>query len=101
MTPHSPVLVSSQRKNQEMGRMSSFKKAPFVPRKPGKRVLSGETREEEEARLAKEIAAHPVTKCEPGERGPSLSRPGWNSKPIIPQKQVLEAEEIAKKMRKS
>jgi hypothetical protein len=32
----------------------------------GKRVLIGETREEEAARLEKEIAAHPVTRCEPG-----------------------------------
>jgi hypothetical protein len=80
--------------------MSSFKKAPYPQRKPGKRVLIGETLEEEEARLAKEIAAHPVTKCEPGESGPSLSRPGWNSKPIIPQKDVREAEAIAKKMRR-
>jgi hypothetical protein len=80
--------------------MSSFNKMSFPQRRPGKRVLTGETREEEEARLAKEIAAHPVTKCEPGERGPSLSRPGWSSKPIIPQKDVLEAEEIAKKMRR-
>lgn len=79
--------------------MSSDRKSPYpVQRKPGKRVLIGETREEEAARLAKEIAAHPVTKCEPGERGPSLSRPGWNSKPIMPQKDVLEAEKIAKKM---
>jgi hypothetical protein len=80
--------------------MSSFNKSSYQ-RKPGKRVLIGETREEEEARLQKEIAAHPVTKCEPGERGPSLSRPGWSSKPIIPQKDALEAENIAKKMRKS
>ena len=80
--------------------MSSFNKTSFSQRRPGKRVLTGETREEEEARLAKEIAAHPVTKCEPGERGPTLSRPGWSSKPIMPQKDVREAEEIAKKMRR-
>lgn len=79
--------------------MSSDRKSPYPQqRKPGKRVLIGETLEEEAARLAKEIAAHPVTKCEPGERGPSLSRPGWNSKPIMPQKDVIEAEKIAKKM---
>ena len=35
-------------------------------RKPSKRVLIGETREEEAARLEKEIAAHPVTRCKPG-----------------------------------
>lgn len=35
-------------------------------RKPTKRVLIGETREEEAARLEKEIAAHPVTRCKPG-----------------------------------
>ena len=64
----------------------------------GKRVLIGETREEEAARLEKEIAAHPVTKCEPGERGPSLSRPGWSNKPIISQKDLTVAEGIAKKM---
>jgi len=33
-----------------------------------KRILIGETLEEENTRLAKEIAAHPVTKCEPGAR---------------------------------
>jgi hypothetical protein len=69
--------------------------------RPKKRVLIGETREEEEARLAAEIAAHPVTKCEPGAYSPTTSRPGWNSKPFMPQAQVAEAERIAKKMRKS
>ena len=79
--------------------MSSDRKTPYpLQRKRNKRELIGETREEEAARLALEIAAHPVTKCEPGERGPSLSRPGWNSKPIIPQKDAREAESIAKKM---
>ena len=52
---------------------------PNRMRKASKRVLLGETREEEAARLEKEIAAHPVTRCEPGERGPSSSRPGWSS----------------------
>jgi hypothetical protein len=66
--------------------------------RPAKRVLIGETREEEAARLEREIAAHPVTKCEPGELKPSLSRPGWNNKPIIPQKDLAVAEGIAKKM---
>jgi hypothetical protein len=77
----------------------SFNKTarPYAGSK-GKRVLIGETREEEAARLEKEIAAHPVTKCEPGERGPSLSRPGWSNKPIIPQKDLTVAEGIAKKM---
>jgi hypothetical protein len=77
----------------------SFNKTPRPYGAPkSKRVLIGETREEEAARLAKEIAAHPVTKCEPGERGPSLSRPGWSSKPIIPVKDLAVAEGIAKKM---
>ena len=77
------------------------KKKPQFPRRPTKRVLTGETREEEEARLAAEIAAHPVTKYEPGEYTPTSSRPGWNNKPIIPQADVATAERIAKKMRKS
>jgi hypothetical protein len=63
-----------------------------------KRVLVGETREEEAARLEKEIAAHPVTKCEPGQSNPSSSRPGWSNKPFIPVSERLAAEEIAKKM---
>ena len=66
--------------------------------KTGKRVLLGETREEEAARLEREIAAHPVTKCEPGERSPSSSRPGWSSKPFIPLSEQRVAEGIAKKM---
>ena len=56
---------------------------PNRMRKASKRVLLGETREEEAARLEKEIAAHPVTRCEPGEHRPSSSRPGWSSKPFI------------------
>ena len=52
-------------------------------RKPKKRVLIGETRDEEAARLEKEIAAHPVTKCKPGQSNPSSSRPGWSSKPYF------------------
>jgi hypothetical protein len=77
----------------------SFKRMqPYPMRKPGKRVLVGETLEEEAARLAKEIAAHPVTKCEPGERNPSLSRPGWSNKPFMPQSEQIAAERIAKKM---
>ena len=67
-------------------------------RKASKRVVIGETREEEAARLEQEIAAHPVTRCEPGERGPSSSRPGWNSKPFIPLSERIVAEGIAKKM---
>jgi len=63
-------------------------------------VLTGETPEEEAARLEKEIAAHPVTKCEPGERAPSSSRPGWSSKPLMPIAEQRVAEEIAKKMMK-
>src|SRR6516165_6645262 len=60
-------------------------------RKTGKRVLLGETLEEEAARLEKEIAAHPVTRCEPGERSPSSSRPGWSSKPFIPLSERIVA----------
>jgi hypothetical protein len=71
---------------------------PNRVRKTGKRVLLGETLEEEAARLGKEIAAHPVTRCEPGERGPSSSRPGWSSKPFIPLSERTVAEGIARKM---
>ena len=73
---------------------------PNRMRKASKRVLLGETREEEAARLEKEIAAHPVTRCEPGERGPSSSRPGWSSKPFIPLSERTVAEAIAKKIRR-
>jgi hypothetical protein len=80
--------------------MMSFKKdAQFNRgRKPTKRVLIGETREEEAARLQKEIAAHPVTRCEPGQSNPSSSRPGWSNKPFIPLSDRITAEGIAKKM---
>ena len=64
-------------------------------RKATKRVLIGETREEEAARLEKEIAAHPVTKCEPGRSNPSSSRPGWSNKPLIPLSERIVAEGIA------
>ena len=67
-------------------------------RKATKRVLIGETRDEEAARLEKEIAAHPVTRCKPGQSNPSSSRPGWSSKPFIPLSERITAEEIAKKM---
>jgi hypothetical protein len=67
-------------------------------RKPKKRVLIGETREEEAARLEKEIAGHAVTRCKPGQSNPSSSRPGWSSKPFIPLSERITAEEIAKKM---
>jgi hypothetical protein len=78
----------------------SFNKPYNSPKR--NRILIGETLEQETARLAKEIAAHPVTKCEPGARSPSSSRPGWSSKPIIPAKDLAVAEGIAKKiMRKS
>jgi hypothetical protein len=69
-------------------------------RKATKRVLTGETREEEAARLEKEIAAHPVTRCEPGRSNPSSSRPGWSSKPLIPLSERIVAEEIAEKIRR-
>ena len=77
-------------------------KQPYPARKTSKRVLLGETREEEAARLEREIAAHPVTRCEPGERNPPSSRPGWSSKPLIPISEQRVAEGIAKKiMRKA
>jgi hypothetical protein len=79
--------------------MSIVKKnvRPYRMQKANKRVLIGETREEEAARLEKEIAAHPVTRCEPGERKP-LSRPGWSSKPFVSLSERIVAEGIAKKM---
>jgi hypothetical protein len=73
-------------------------KQPHPVRRASKRVLLGETREEEAARLEREIAAHPVTRCEPGERSPSSSRPGWSNKPFIPLAERTVAEGIAKKM---
>ncbi len=79
--------------------MSFNKKTqPQFQRRATKRVLVGETREEEAARLAKEIAAHPVTRCEPGEHKPTSSRPGWSNKPFIPQAELTVAEGIAKKI---
>jgi hypothetical protein len=79
--------------------MSFNKNAQFNRRRtPAKRVLTGETREEEAARLEREIAAHPVTKCEPGKRNPSSSRPGWSSEPFIPLAERIVAEDIAKKI---
>lgn len=78
--------------------MSLKKTQPHPMRRPGKRVLIGETLEEEAARLEREIAAHPVTRCEPGERTPSSYRPGWSSKPFMPQSEQAVAERIAKKM---
>ena len=80
--------------------MSVVKKnmRPRRMQKANKRVLIGETREEEAARLEKEIAAHPVTRCKPGQSNPSSSRPGWSSKPFIPLSERITAEEIAKKM---
>ena len=72
--------------------MSVVKKnmRPRRMQKANKRVLIGETREEEAARLEKEIAAHPVTRCEPGERK-HLSRPGRSSKPFIPLSERIVA----------
>ncbi len=68
-------------KNTHFGRM----------RKPSKRALVGETPEEEAARLKREIAAHPVTQCDSGQRSLS-SRPGWSSEPIIPLSERMVAE---------
>ena len=80
--------------------MSLDKKAkPYHVRKASKRVLLGETLAEEAARLEREIAAHPVTRCKPGARKP-LSRPGWSSKPFIPLSERIVAEGIAKKMKR-
>ena len=78
----------------------SFKKNTHFNRSgtARKRVLTGETREEEAARLEREIAAHPVTRCEPGERNPTSSRPGWSSKAFIPLSERIVAEDIAKKI---
>ena len=75
---------------------------PNRMRNVSKRVLLGETREEEAARLEREIGAHPVTRCEPDECNHSSSRPGWSSKPFIPLSERIVAEGIAKKiMRKT
>ena len=71
---------------------------PYRLRKASKRMLLNETLAEEAARLEKEIAAHPVTRCEPGARSPSSSRPGWSSKPFIPLSEQIVAEGIAKKI---
>jgi hypothetical protein len=68
------------------------------PNKARRQELIGETREQEAARLAQEIAVHPVTRCPAGERNTSSWRSGWSSKPIIPISQQRVAEEIAKKM---
>jgi hypothetical protein len=68
-------------------------------RKPSKRVLVGETPEEEATRLEREIATHPVTRCEPGKPRPTPSRPGWSSEPFIPLSERIVAEGIAKKMK--
>jgi hypothetical protein len=75
----------------------SFTKRSYARTKK-KRVLIGETREQEAARLAKEIATHPVMKCEPGAYTPSSSRPSWSSKPLIPLAELTVAEGIAKKI---
>jgi hypothetical protein len=81
--------------------MSPARKAQFYrSRKATNRVLLGETLAEEAARLEEEIAAHPVTRCEPSVRNPSSSRPGWSSKPLIPLSEQIAAEDIANKMRR-
>lgn len=76
---------------------SAGKAQPYRSRKATKRILVGETLAEEAARLDKEIAAYPVTKCEPGAHS-SSSRPGWNNKHLIPLSEQVLAEGIAKKM---
>jgi hypothetical protein len=80
--------------------MSSARKTESCRSWKARRVLIGETLEEEAARLEKEIAAHPVTRCEPGVRNPSSSRPGWSNKPLIPLSEKIIAEDIANKMRR-
>jgi len=71
--------------------MSVDKKQPYQLRSATKRkrMLLGETLAEEAARLEKEIAAHPVTRCEPGARNPSSWRRGWSSKPFIPRSEQI------------
>jgi hypothetical protein len=83
--------------------MTSAKKAQhYRLRKVSKRVLLGETLAEEAARLEKEIAAHAVTRCEPGKPSSCSARPGWSNKPFILLSEQIVAEGIAKKlMRKS
>ena len=83
--------------------MSSDKRVqPYRMRKASKRVLIGETLAEEAARIKKEIATYPVTRCEPGERSLSSSRPGWSSEPFVPLSEQRVAEGIARKiMRKA
>ena len=78
--------------------MSLVKKAQPIRMRKSKRVLLSETREEEAARLEKEIATHPVTRCPPGERSPFSSRPGWSNKPLIPLSEQVFAEGIAKRI---
>lgn len=63
--------------------------------------MTDEARAEEDARLALEIAAHPVTKCKDGAYKPTPSRPGWSNEPLVLQADQDKAERIAKKMRKS
>ncbi|MEE8633918.1 MAG: hypothetical protein V3S93_05515 [Methyloceanibacter sp.] len=70
-------------------------------RRPPRAPLTPEAREEEDARLAREIAAHPVTKCKDGAYKPTPSRPGWSNEPLVLQADQANAERIAKKMRKS
>ena len=64
--------------------MSSDKSAqPYRMRKASKRVLVGETLvQRKPLKLEKEIAAHPVTRCERGERSLSSSRPGSSSEAV-------------------
>jgi hypothetical protein len=78
--------------------MTFVKSAQSQRGKRSKRVLIGETLEEEAARLEREIAAHPVTRCPSAERSASASRPGWSSKPIMPMAERIVAEQIATKM---
>ena len=76
----------------------SFVKGTIQPHAEGEQEsVDWRDAEEEAARLEREIAAHPVTRCEPGKSGPSMSRPGWNNKPFIPVSDRIVAEGIAKR----
>jgi hypothetical protein len=76
----------------------SFVKKGRPNRARKRRVLTGETPEEEAARLEREIASHPVTCCPNDERNTFSSRPGWSSKPFIPMSERIVAEGIANKL---
>lgn len=55
---------------------------PNRMQKPGKRVLIGETREEEAARLEREIAAHPVNSVRTWRAKPDIIPPGLEQQAV-------------------